>query len=742
MTPKVSETSSKVEPVTTPVKSKPISSETTPVQDKEKAHNIKLAVKELPIPDKDTSNKKHDKSIKPLSNKEPCDEKSIETKKSKTHRTNSPEKLKKSVPSIRKSRSRSKNRIVPSIVKDSKKDRKKTPTKVEGDARKDNKDHSRSEAKHDRTNRDRTGDERRHENRNRSNSESTKKPRDRNSSDNKSKSSNRNSSKEDANKKRESSSQRHSSSNQTESRKRSDSTKNSTENDKNRLSSTKEKQTEKKKVEDKSDKSRKSETKPDDSNKLKRDTVKDSSTNNKNKESLNHRTSDAKKSSNDDRHRAPPKPVKKEQDQVRRKASKSPQKCAKKELESKNSQKSHSPVRRDVPKPLSKKKVRQELRPTLSFADELPEVQGLKPAEDETPSPTENKRAPFLQRELNVKPPSASATVLGKSINSTEDDISRNNKKSEHAEMLKQVESNVEEILAPLSEIEKLALDRKSLKPEDLLNKMMDLMVVTPEKKNVDVIKHEEIKEVPKFSLYDPIDTNLTSIVKFSDEPIKTEELKSTVAATEPKSVLPIEVKLESEYETFINSLTTSGEEKLDESQQVVNQNSEVSTIKPKKKDSRSLSTSTSSSHTSGTTTSSTNDSSSESSSSSDSDSSNSSSESGSDSDSDSSDSKESKQKSKVQKKIDVTEAQSEEEPPSPSQTPPRQLLPLKIEATVSSTVGSQESVLVPLPEHREKIQMNLIQKTYTINKHLNDSEVVSVELYFHNFISYFLLFY
>lgn len=377
------------------------------------------------------------------------------------------------------------------------------------------------------------------------------------------------------------------------------------------------------------------------------------------------------------------------------------------------------------PKPsksTSKTKVKQEHKPTLSFADELPEVQGLKPAEDETIFYTESKHNLFASKS---DPCMSKPAVLIDQVKSESFDQVSRKKKTEHAEMLKKIESNVEEILAPLSEIEKLALDRKSLKPEDLFNKMMDLF--TPDKMNTETCeikyeKHESTKEDPKVLLYDPVDTNIID-EKFSG----LESVTNTIELPEIVDVVSKDIKLESEYETFINSLPLEG--KPEEGSASLLMEHDTINVKPKKKESRSLSQSTSSSHTSGTTTSSTNNSSSESSSSTDSDSSDSSS-SDSDSDSDSSNKNE-EEKNISLKKLEVNEVETEVV--SPSQTPPRQLMPLKIEATVSSTTITQEPELAPLPENREtpiKIQMNFAPKVCNINKHLNENEVVSVRFY------------
>lgn len=636
--------------VTCPENSKTTSSKKEKVEEDRKSTQIKGKPDDCPVKEKQNlrefSNQKHDESIKAHSNSKKADDKS----KDRSRHPDSPGKSRKHVPNKRRSRSRSKNRSV-----SSRKDIKKT---AEVQCSKDKKSERKEDLKQDRSNRDRDRKE------SESHSESTKKPKDK-TIDGKVES--KNSIKDAAKDKRNASSseQRSSFSKRTENRKEAGIL------DKNRRSSTKEKLTETKKVADKLEKSINLETKVNDhgSHKSSRDQV------DKGKEP--HRPCDGR--SRDDTSK---KSTKKEQHS------------------SKNLLKSDSKTT----------KVKHEQKLTLSFADELPEVQGLKPAEDENPSPIENKT--FFQKEPKEKPPVVSNSPVLTNHSEDTKEKSRSIKKSDHAEMLKQVESNVEEILAPLSEIEKLALDRNSLKPEDLLNKMMDLF--TPDKKNIIEVKKsknnapKDSNEGQTFSLYDPIDTELVDVKLFSHEAKESDESVAKV---------PVIVKLESEYETFINSLTSVD----GNNQPVVGENAEHPEMKPKKKKSRSSSQSTSSSYTSGTTTSSTNDSSSESSSSSDSDdSSNSSSSESSDTESESSDSNESEDKGK---NVEVKEKKIE----SPSQTPPR---PLKIETTVSSsTVGAPDTGLVPLPEHREtpiKIQMNLIQKVYTINKQLSDNEDVS----------------
>ncbi|XP_063709389.1 serine/arginine repetitive matrix protein 2-like [Culicoides brevitarsis] len=377
-----------------------------------------------------------------------------------------------------------------------------------------------------------------------------------------------------------------------------------------------------------------------------------------------HRDEKDRKSTRD--HRTPPKNVRKKEDEIKN-----------------ESKKVISPIK-DGSK--SSTKPRQEQKLTLSFADELEEVQGLKPAKDDDDifAPTtiksdknlpkspvkeiKKEKSPLKEVKKQkspvkeVKIPIPEVKREKSPIKITKEEPTRDSKKSEHAMMLKKIESNVSEILAPLSEFEKLA--QENLKPEDFLNKIKDLFASEPKSDSK-----------PAESLYEPCDMNVID-TKFIPEK-------------------PLPVKLESEYETFINSLTENDDTKEKEA-------------KPKKI-SRSLSQSTNSSRTSGTTTTTTstnNSSSDESSSSSDSDSSDSSSE------SDSNDEEEAKM---AEKKLS-----------SPSKTPPRELLPPKPDAVVSSTID-QTPVLTPLPEKREnpiKIQMNLIQKVYSLKAHMTEQEM------------------
>lgn len=372
----------------------------------------------------------------------------------------------------------------------------------------------------------------------------------------------------------------------------------------------------------------------------------------------------------------------------------------------KSSKKPLSSSKVDVSK--SKPKPRHEPKPTLSFVDELLEVQGLKPAEDEIESPKEIvTEVPLPSESPNNKKP---LEIVTEAPLPSESPSNKNRQKQlEHAVMLKRIESNVEEILAPLSEIEKLALDRKTLKPEDLFNKMMDLCA--QEMKSVDTGSEVDMSEAAQVTPKpDVIDINPESA---------------------PNDV-SIAVKLESEYETFINSLTPVKEPPVSG-----NPETQEDLVKMKTKVARSLSQSTNSSHTSGTT-----NSTSGSSSSSDSDSSNSDS-SGSESESDSIDTQTSVKKKEVKEQLEMVAKKEEEEVCSPSQTPPRQFLPVKSESTVSSTIDSQTPELLPLPDNREtpiKIQMNSVQKVLTINKHLNEGEEVSISYVSTLMSIYFLL--
>lgn len=646
---------------------------------------------------KDTTSHK----IEPLTPKVFCgDTKKSETKTSKSHRRDSHEKIRNVVPL--KSPSIAKNRFDGSLHKNV------SEKKTTNDGHKDHRNEGKSNDK-------KVSSERQYEKVSRSKSETSRKSReiksskDKTSSDKKVGSSNKSSSTDRLNDKRKSSTDYRSISlkRRVDDKKDCPNKKNVEKIDKNLSSSSKSKLTETKKGDKEKGNVEKFENKSGNissTSKSKSDVAKE--TPSKRRDSINkHSICDTSKiSSQSDKARVTPLKVEKDD-----------------QLKSKSLKKVHSSGNLDASKSHSNTKLKHEQNPSLlSFADELPEVQGLKPAKDEEESlPKEIKPPP-----KEIKPSTANDQNISSDKKHDEtSDKKYNKKKLEHAEMLKKIESNVEEILAPLSEIEKLALDRKTLKPEDLFNKMMDLFA--PEKKTNDQsskVKDEELKnvlETPTLS----VSLDSSDQINATTEPIKTEENSSTT--------VPIAIKLESEYETFLNILS-SVDKKTSETQSVSTETPiDPSTINPSKKESRSLSQSTSSSsHTSGTTSS--KNTSSESSSSSETDSSNSSS-SASDTETDSRDTKKSKD---MKGEGMLNETVEKKELSSPSRTPPRPSLPLKVEAKVSSTNNSKANELFPLPENREtpiKIQMNSVQKICVVNKHLNENEMVSflMEFYF-----------